>query len=202
MNIQMVPGYHPKLTYLLTAACILVGIFTQLSSDFDSIRPLLITNYVDVGLPEIKSGEIWRLLTPIFIHFGFFHLVLNMLWLWQLGALLEFRRGPIVFLTVIIFSAVASNLGEYYYSGPLFGGMSGVIFALLGYLWVQGRLNPRFGVKLNPGLVKMVMIWFVICWSGVLTLINLHIANVAHTVGLLSGALFAFIAVKLGNQRL
>ena len=201
MNLQIIPGYHPKLTYVLTAACIFVGLYSQASSDFDAIRPLLITNFVNSGLIEIENGQFWRLITPIFIHFGIFHLLLNMLWLWQLSAILEYRRGPLVLLAVVIISALLSNLGEFYYSGPVFGGMSGVIFALLGYLWVQGKLNPQFGIKLNPGLVKMVMIWFIICWSGVLTLINLHIANVAHTLGLLSGALFAYVAIKCGNQR-
>ncbi len=130
------------------------------------------------------------------------HIGLNMLWLWQLGTLIEFKRGSVMLGALVLVSGVLSNLGEFHASGPLFGGMSGVIFALLGYLWIQGRFNPRFGIKLNQGLVTMVMAWFVICWSGILSLIGVQIANIAHTVGLFCGIAWGFIAAKSGSERL
>lgn len=198
----MIPGYHPRFTYVVIGICVLFALYSRFGANFDSLRPLLITNFVDAGLLEIRHGQWWRLITPIFIHFGMLHIGLNMLWLWQLGGLVEYTRGAVVLLPLILLSAVLSNVAEFYASGPLFGGMSGVIFALLGYLWMQGRFNPRFGIRLNPGLVTMVMIWFVICWSGVLELIGVHIANFAHTVGLASGAAWGFIAARSGSEKI
>lgn len=198
----MIPGYHPRTTYTLVALCVLFGLYSRFGADFDTLRPLLITNYVDAGLLEVRQGQVWRLVTPVFIHFGILHIALNMLWLWQLGGLIEYARGPGVLLCLVLVSALLSNLAEFYASGPLFGGMSGVIFALLGYLWMQGRFNPRFGIRLNPALVTMVMVWFVICWSGVLELVGIHIANIAHTVGLGSGALWGIVAARGGFERL
>ena len=192
----MIPGFVPRFTYAIIAACVLIALYTRFGNDFDSLRPLLITNYVDAGMIEVRHGQVWRLITPIFIHFGFLHIALNMLWLWQLGGAIEYTRGPSVLVNLILVSAIISNWAEFQASGPLFGGMSGVIFALLGYLWAQGRFNPTFGFRLNSGLVTMVMSWFVICWSGVLEMFGIHIANFAHTAGLISGALIGLVAAK------
>ena len=197
----MIAGFHPRLTYALIGICVAVGLYTSFGDRFDALRPLLITNYVDAGLPEVATGQYWRLLTPIIIHFGIFHLGLNMLWLWQLGALVEYRRGPLLLAALVLVSGLVSNLAEFHASGPLFGGMSGVIFALLGYLWVQGRFNPRFGIRLNRGLVVTVMVWFAVCWSGLLELAGIHIANYAHTAGLLSGGAWALVAVLARSDK-
>ncbi len=197
----MIAGFHPRFTYTLIGICVAVGLYTSFGNRFDALRPLLITNYVDAGLPEVAAGQYWRLVSPVIIHFGIFHLGLNMLWLWQLGALVEYRRGPLLLATLVLASGLVSNLAEFHASGPLFGGMSGVIFALLGYLWVQGRFNPRFGIRLNRGLVVTVMIWFAVCWSGLLELAGIHIANYAHTAGLLSGGAWALVAVLARSDR-
>ncbi|MFT5110880.1 MAG: GlpG protein [Parasphingorhabdus sp.] len=198
----MVPGFHPKLTYVLIAICVLVAVITRAGDQFELLRPLLITNFVDAGLPEFFEGQIWRLITPIFIHFGLLHIGLNMIWLWQLGRLIEYAKGPLVLLTLVFITGIGSNMAEFYASGPLFGGMSGVIFALLGYLWVQGKFNPLFAVRINPKLFNMVMIWFVVCWSGVLEIVGVHIANWAHTTGLLTGIAVGFIATRLQSHRI
>jgi GlpG protein len=197
----LIPGYHPRLTYGLIILSILVALWSNFGDNFDHIRPLLITNFVNAGLLEVSEGQLWRLVTPIFVHFGILHIGLNMLWTWQLGTLIEYRRGTVLLAALVIVSGVISNLAEYYASGPAFGGMSGVIFALLGYLWIQGRFNPGFGIILNSKLVTMVMLWFVVCWSGILSYFGVHIANFAHTAGLLTGVLWGFIAAKSGNQK-
>ena len=192
----MFPGYHPRLTYALIAACLAVAIYSKLGSSIHTLHPILITKYANAGLPELADGQLWRLVSPIFIHFGVLHLALNMFWFWQLGALIERARGETMHGLLIIVSAALSNLAEFHFSGPLFGGMSGIIFAQLGYLWAQGRFNPFFPVRLNPQLFRAVMIWFLICWSGILSLIGIHIANWAHTVGLVSGILAGFLAAR------
>ncbi len=106
---------------------------------------------------------------------------------------IEWRQGPGRLLLLIIVCGVISNLMQYYTYGFRFGGMSGVLYALFGYLWVQGHFNPAFGLRLPQQLVNMVLIWFLICWSGVLdSIFGISVANMGHTSGLLSGLAAGF----------
>jgi GlpG protein len=79
--------------------------------------------------------------------------------------------------------AVVSNLAQYYASGPVFGGLSGIGYGLFGYLWIKSRFDPAAGMQIPPNLVLFFLIWLVVCalgWFG-------SVANTAHFVGLLAG---------------
>jgi GlpG protein len=166
------------------------------------MRGLMISQYYRPSLPEIRGGELWRLLTPAFLHFGIFHVVFNLMWTWELGRLIENRQGSALLLLLFIVSDVAANLAQYLVDGPVFGGMSGVVYALFGYVWIQGLTNPRFGVRLNPPVVYLLLGWFVICWTGILEkLFGLGVANTAHTAGLLTGVLLSFGFTRLQRVR-
>ena len=170
--------------------------------NFEAImRPLMITNYQRLGFPEIQKGQIWRLFTPMFLHFSIFHIAFNMLWMWQLGRLVEFKQGGLMLVIVCLVSAGVSNVAQYYVSGPVFGGMSGVVYALFGYVWLQGVTNKHFALKLPNNIVYFMLGWLLICWSGILEkLFDLHVANTAHTAGLASGAVLALIVTLLSRR--
>ena len=90
------------------------------------------------------QGEYWRLLTPAFLHFGWLHIVFNSLWLWELGTRVERAMGSAQLLGLFTVIALVSNTAQYLFGGPgIFGGMSGVVYGLLGFSWVGARLNPR-----------------------------------------------------------
>ncbi|SIN96487.1 GlpG protein [Singulisphaera sp. GP187] len=142
-----------------------------------------------LGLSPILQGEVWRLITPIFIHFNILHILFNMWWLWTLGTLVEVRRGTASLAAVVFVSAIASNLGEFFYDVrighelALFGGMSGVVYAVFGYVWMRGRQEPELGMTLDYRTVQMMLFWLVLCFSGAVG----NVANAAHLVGLVAG---------------
>jgi GlpG protein len=134
-------------------------------------------------------GEYWRLLTPMFLHFSWLHITFNCLWLWELGALIERRLGTTMLLPLVLVSGVVSNVSQYVFGGPsLFGGMSGVVYALLGFCWVYNALLPARILPLPRAVIYLMLGWLVFCFVAPTELLGLgSIANAAHLAGLLCG---------------
>lgn len=179
--------YSP-ITAVLLVTSILVSLVSNFGQNFQFIHWLLISEYTQ-GLSEVMSGQLWRLFTPIIIHFGILHIVFNMVWLYQLGSAIE-QHYSIKRMAILVFIiSLTSNLAQFIWSGPLFGGMSGVVYGLLGYVWIQGKYNPYSTIGLNQNIAIMMLAWFVICWLGLVG----NIANMAHTIGLVGGMLMGLI---------
>ena len=204
MNPIMPPTTIPRappLTIALVATSVVVyALMNLVSSPALIIAPLLISEYQAPTLPEIIDGQYWRLVTPMFLHFSIFHIVFNLLWVWELGRLIEWRHGMGALGALTVGLSVLSNLTQYSVSGPAFGGMSGVIYGYFGYIWVMSMGSPRFGIRLNPAIVKLLLVWFLIGWSGILGVwFGLRIANTAHTAGLLGGVAVALIVAGVAR---
>lgn len=190
-------------TILLIVASVVVGFMTQFGedrSDGGLIQRLSFVDYVRRGNyieyfrvfgenSDLRRGEVWRLFTPMLIHFGPVHLLFNMLGLHSLGSVIEIRRGSLRFALLVLWLAGVSNSAQYWWSGPSFGGMSGVVFGLFGYVWIKSRFDPSSGMYIDPGSVTTMLFFLVLCMTGVLG----PIANTAHITGLLAGVASAFV---------
>jgi len=134
------------LTFTMILACVLIAIYSQVGNP-EWLGKLFISESLGQrNLPEVLHGQIWRLITPIFVHARLtrdpLHLIFNMMWLYQLGSMIEARRGSLFLFIFVVVSAALSNLGQYFQHGPAFYGMSGVMYALAGYIWMCGKYNP------------------------------------------------------------
>ena len=135
-----------------------------------------------------------RLLGPAFLHFSWLHIVFNTMWWWQLGGDIEARLGKGVLLQLFFVSAIVSNVAQYLVSGPNFGGLSGVVYAVLGFVWWMSWLRPDKGLRLNNAIVGFMLIWLVL---GFIDFLPVNMANTAHLAGLVSGCVLALFQAKL-----
>ncbi len=191
-----------RVSMVLIAISVLVTLLTtyggdhrlrQILSIAEFSMPLSGATAPQQWLAEVRQGQVWRLFTPMFLHFGILHILFNMLWLRDLGSMIEARRGPWMLLMLTLILAGTSNLAQYAVTGPSFGGMSGVVYGLLGYIWMQGKYNPASGLSLHPQTVTLMLAWFFLCLSGLMG----PIANTAHAVGLAVGTTWGFLAANL-----
>lgn len=138
--------------------------------------------------PSLKF-ELWRYFTHAFMHFSVLHILFNLLWWWYLGGAVEKRLGSGKLIVITIVSALLSGFIQQKFSGPLFGGLSGVVYALMGYVWLRGERDPQSGIYLQRGLIIFSLIWLVAGWFD---LFGMAMANGAHVAGLAVGLAMAF----------
>lgn len=137
----------------------------------------------DTRLLDIQKGELWRLVSPIFLHFGPLHILFNCIMTYQLGGAIEINRGSLKLAAMVILIAVPSNLAQYWFSGPMFGGLSGVVYGLFGYMWMKSLYDPQSSFFIPPNMVIILIGWFFLCIAGVVG----NVANYAHGFGLGTG---------------
>jgi GlpG protein len=190
------------LTVVIVVLCVALSVLAWTGHTDRIYRELLMTKIVladgvplkpVAGLPEIESGEFWRLLTPAFVHTNVLHLLFNMLWLLDLGSMLESRLGTGRLGLKIVVFGILSNLAQFLATdSAYFHGLSGVNYGLFGYMWVRGSLDPRSGLYLHPHTVALMVIWFFFCLLDLMP--NLKVANMAHASGFGLGIIWGFIA--------
>ena len=201
---------HAKATGLILLLSLLVGGLTYLGDNLDTIRWLTFLDFRVVGeyiqftplADSLAAGQWWRLVTPMLIHFGILHLAMNGMWYWELGRRIESRQGSINLLGLTLLFSLVSNYAQFAWSGPsLFGGLSGVLYGLLGHCWIFQLLAPNPAYRLPRGVLVMMLVWLVICMSGLVSMIGFgQIANAAHVSGLLIGC-FTGLLGGLYNRR-
>ena len=196
------PGFveqlrHSPMTALVLLATLIVGGLTLLGSNLDTMEWFSFLQYRVAGeyiqftplTESLAAGQWWRLVTPMLIHFGFLHIAMNGMWYWELGRRIEARQGGINLLGLTLLFSLVSNYAQYYYGGPgLFGGLSGVLYGLLGHCWIYQWLSPNPAYRLPRGVLVMMLVWLALCMSGLMSMIGFgEIANAAHVGGLLVG---------------
>jgi len=176
-------------TWCLIGVSVVVTLLANVPALAPVIAKLYFSGYLGTAFPEIRAGQIWRLVTPIFLHGGLLHLVFNMVWLYQLGAKNEEQESSHYFAVMVLVMAISCNTAQYLVSGPLFVGMSGVVYGLLGYLWMMTRFQAATGYLLSQQTVLFMLMWLGLCLVGLIP----HVANTEHVVGLLIGVAWGYM---------
>lgn len=179
-------------TLLLMAACIIVFIMMNVVGD-QSVMIALAWPY-DPSL----DVDVWRYFTHALMHFSVMHILFNLLWWWYLGGAVEKRLGSGKLIVITVISALLSGYVQHKFSGPWFGGLSGVVYALMGYVWLRGERDPESGIYLQRGLITFALIWLIAGWFD---LFGMSIANGAHVTGLAVGLAMAFADTLHARKR-
>ncbi len=210
-------SHRTPLTNVILGLCIVVFVLSGLGAERDSTarRMLLfrdphrrVTEQNDRlpdRLADIRSGQTWRLVTPIFLHVDLLHLVFNLLMFHFFASRIEDRRGTVRLAGMILVIALFSNLAQAlapgdwgaFSGGTFFCGISGVVYGLFGYVWIKSIYQPGLGLLVSGSTVVLLVVWMFLGLFGVLDrgLAN-HasdaassggIANLTHVVGLFAG---------------
>jgi len=173
-------GANPVVTYALIAVNVLMFGLQTVSADLQSELVLF--------SPAVADGDLYRLLTSAFLHYGVTHLLFNMWALYVVGPPLEASLGRLRFSALYVLSALGGSVLVYLLSslGAATAGASGAIFGLFGASFVVGkRLN--LDVKWVIGLIAINLAFtFVIPLMG-----GMNISWQGHIGGLVTGAVVA-----------
>lgn len=162
---------------------------------------------------KIRQGEVWRLFTPALLHANLLHLFFNMIWFAILGNQIEQRIGWLRYIIFIVVTAIIANLSQYLMTGPNFLGISGVVAAMAGFIWVRQTKAVWEGYTIQKATLLFLAFYILIMLllqiaSYVIQLsggkpIAPNIANTAHIVGAISGMILGgfkfFSAWKMGH---
>lgn len=147
----------------------------------------------NASLQLTDTSAVWRWVTPAFLHFSLTHLVFNLCWWVLLGHKIERQLSSRVLFQIMLSSAVLSNGWQLALAGPNFGGLSGVVYALLGYCWLSDRLNASQHYPVTNGLAIFMILWLAL---GFMDVLWVNMANWAHLGGLLCGLGWAWLAKR------
>jgi rhomboid protease GluP len=149
----------------------------------------------------VAQGEMWRLLTSMFLHSGFIHIAFNMVALYFLGTLAESAFGGWRFFALYLLSGLSGGVALLYFGGfdqPAVGA-SGAIFGLLGSVLGYSLRRGTFSWQ-NPLIRQLLILLAINVWLG-LSVPN--ISNTAHMGGLVGGLAFGWLmAPTVYSQKL
>lgn len=176
-------------------ACVLVYIAMSLIGD----QTVMV--WLAWPFDPVLKFEVWRYFTHIFMHFSLMHILFNLLWWWYLGGAVEKRLGSGKLIVITVISALLSGYVQQKFSGPWFGGLSGVVYALMGYVWLRGERDPQSGIYLQRGLIIFALLWIVAGWFDWFDWFGMSMANGAHIAGLIVGLAMAFVDTLNARKR-
>ncbi|OOF48752.1 rhomboid family intramembrane serine protease [Rodentibacter genomosp. 1] len=174
--------------HIITAICLVVYLLQQIGFEENLMEIFHYPVYVD------QDRELWRYITHSFVHLSNIHIIANLSWFWLFGGMIERHFGGMKLFLIFLFSAIVSGVIQNYFSGPYFFGLSGVVYAILGYVFIVDKLNANI-FELPKGFFMMLLVG--LAFGFVSPLFDIHLGNAAHISGLIIGLVWGFIDSKI-----
>jgi GlpG protein len=205
-NMAEMPHEEQVLVNNYIQTGIWTGLYDKVLNYFSSGKPI---EFNEPMFEKIREGQIWRALTPIFLHYDIFHLFFNMIWLLVLGKQLEDRLGPGRYILLIVLTGLFSNTLQYLMSGSNFLGFSGVLCGMITFVWMRQKKAAWEGYQMQSSTMSFITVFIIAMFAIQLisffleiytkTALPIGIANTAHLSGAALGAILGrsdFFAYK------
>lgn len=182
------PAKTPVVVYTMIATCVAVFIFQQISV-------YLLGGDIPAALGAkvnslIRAGQVWRLVTPLWLHGSIVHIAFNMYALYSIGRSLEQQYGHLRFAALYFLSGIAGNLFSFYLTSNNSVGASTALFGIIAAEAVFLFKNQRYfrnAQKMLTNMVSMIVLNLLIGLSP-------GIDNWGHLGGLIGGVAFGWFA--------
>ncbi|MCK2012062.1 rhomboid family intramembrane serine protease [Peribacillus muralis] len=185
----------PFFTYLFMAIQIAVFILMEFNGGSTNSKTLI--EFGAKYSPLIMQGEWWRFFSPIIVHIGFFHLLMNTFSLYLIGAEVERIYGNARFLFIYAFAGFAGTLGSFIMTPNLSAGASGAIFGCFGALLYFGSVYPKLFMRsMGSSVIVLIIINLIYGFSVS------GIDNAGHIGGLIGGFLAAGVVSLPKNKNI
>lgn len=185
----------PRFTYLLLYINIIIFFLVELNGGSSNVETLI--QFGAKFNPAIVEGEWWRVVTSMFLHIGFLHLLMNMVALYYLGTMVERIFGSLRFLYIYFLAGIAGGLTSFAFNISIAAGASGAIFGLLGALLFFGTVyRELFKQTMGKNLILILLI------NIVFGFIVPQIDMGAHLGGLIGGYIASAIVFVPQQKRM
>jgi rhomboid protease GluP len=182
---------RPVITYVLIGVTVVIFILQMLTEFLIGVD---LPSYIGIKYnPLIEAGQLWRLITPVFLHGSLAHIGFNMYALYALGPALEEQYGHKNFIMLYFIAAMSGNIFSFILTPGASLGASTAIFGLIAAQLIYVYLNRDFfGKRARSMLINI----------GTIIVINLafgltpgsSIDNWGHLGGMFGGVAFAWFA--------
>lgn len=159
----------------------------------------IINNLFTMYTPLVMQGQIWRVFTSIFLHFGLTHIVMNMMALYSIGYFLEEYIGTRKYLLIYLLGGICGNLAVIIAdtitgNAAMGAGASGAIFAILGTILYIAKFEPQSNLDYRNVAFSVI---FALAPGFIISGISLS----AHIGGLIGGIILYIILSKSKTHR-
>lgn len=180
-----------SLTSIIELVCLVIFIVGLFSSSMENTFAYMLGW---ISLENLTQDfQIYRVITPIFLHFGFLHIAFNLVMFEAFARPIERYLGVGRLLYVILSIAIVSNALQFIVSAglnqyALFGGLSGVVYGIICYMAILSRrVDVPNELKVPPGLLTVSIIFIA------LGFVMNDVANFCHIGGLIMGLVLGFL---------
>lgn len=141
-----------------------------------------------------QSHQIWRYFSHTLVHLSPTHITFNLVWWWLFGHTIERYFGIAKLCQIFFIAALLTGVAQNIASGPYFFGLSGVVYAVLGYVFVFDKLHSKQYFNLPTGFSIMLVLGII---TGFISpFFGIEMGNTAHISGLIIGMVLAWLTPK------